>query len=252
MDACSLGIFRTGGAVGSEGLDAYRREVEAIFGEELVSLTLYGGDAADDPSDGKGEIHVLLVVRNLRRGALAAYRAATPRFAKRRIPPPPIFTESFLKDSAAVFPLEFLGMKERRKVLSGTDVLASLVVDTANLRHQVEFELKGKLLSLRRMYCSTQGSRGLASLMRRTAGPVAVVARGLLLPSPDGAPHGKREIVAGIESRFGISLPRLREILGAADDASLTKRAEEIFFEYLEEVERICAIAVSGAAGGQR
>ncbi len=237
--------------MGNEGMDAYRRAVESIFGEELISLTLYGGHAADPPVE-RGEIHVLIVVRNLRRDALAAYRAASPRFTKQGIAPPPIFTETFLAESVDVFPLEFLGMKERRKVLSGRDVLAPIEVDTANLRHQVEFEMKGKLLALRRMYLSSQGGRALASLMRRTAGPIVVVARGLLLLSPGGAPHGKREILSEMESRFGLSLPRLREILDAADDASLAGHAEDTFLGYLEEVERICRVADSGAAGNAR
>lgn len=229
--------------MGDGRLDAYRSAVERIFGDDLVSLTLYGGHAADPPEE-TGEVTVLIVVRELRREALAAFRNAAPRFAKQEIPPPPIFTERFLAGSIDAFPLEFLGMKERRKVLSGRDVLADVHVNTKNLRHQIEFELKGKLLSLRRLYLSTPDGRALAGLLRRTAGPIVLVARGLLLlQSPETAPQGKTRILAGIESRFGISLPCLREILEAKDDRALAAHPGEIAPGYLEEVERLCEIA---------
>lgn len=229
-------------------MEAYRKDVESIFGEELVSVTVYGGHAADPPAE-RGFVTVLIVVRTLRRGALAAYRAAAPRFARAGIAYPAIFTEKFLADSADVFPIEFLGMKERRKVLSGRDVLDGLRVTEKNLRHQVEFEMKGKLLCLRRMYLAARGSRELAGLMRRTAGPIVLAARGLLLLSCPAAPLAKEEIVAALEARTGVPLPRLREILAAKDDRSLAGDAEEIFDGYSGEVERLCSAAAAPSDG---
>jgi hypothetical protein len=235
--------------VGDGRLDAYRSAVEGIFGGDLVSLTLYGAHALDPPEEG-GDVAVLIVVRELRRGALEAFRSAAPGFAKRGIPPPPIFTEGFLARSLDVFPLEFLSMKEHRKVLSGRDVLADVRVDDRNLRHQVEFELKGKLLSLRRMYLATRGARELGDLLRNTAGSIVSVARGLLLLSGCDAPHGKAGILADVESRFGFSFPCIREIVAAADGKALAGRAEAIAPGYLEEVERLCAIADGCGAEG--
>ena len=231
-------------------LDAYRAAVEHIFGEELVSVTLYGSHALDPPEE-EGDVAVLIVVRVLRRTALQAYREAAPGFAKQGFPPPPIFTEEFLARSLDVFPLEFLAMKEHRKVLSGGDVLADVRVDRANLRHQVEFELKGKLLSLRRMYLATRGAQELAGLLRNTAGSIVSVARGLLLLSGHDAPHGKAQILSEIESRFGVALPLLREIVTPGGGKTLSARAETIAPDYLEEVERLCA-AADGFAGGDR
>jgi len=234
--------------VGDGRLDAYRVAVERIFGEDLVSVTLYGGYALDPPTEG-GDVDVLIVVRELRRTALAAYREAAPGFARQGIPPPPIFTEEFLARSLDAFPLEFLAMKEHRKVLSGRDVLADVRVETTNLRHQVEFELKGKLLSLRRMYLATHGARELAGLLRDTAGPIVCVARGLLLLEGRDAPHGKAQILAEIEARFGVAFPILREIVTAGDGKDLAGRVEEIAPGYLEEVERLCAAADEHAGG---
>lgn len=224
-------------------LEEFRVEAEKVFGEDLVSLTLYGSHAMEDPGKA-GEVSVLIVVRDLRREALKAYRAISHRYARRGIPAPPIFTEAFLKESSDVFPLEFLGMTERRRVLYGKDVVAGLEITTRNLRHQVEFELKGKLLSLRRMYMDAFGDKEMLAVIHETAGSVIAVARGLLLLADRTSPHGRTEILDEIEKRFGISLPALREAYAARKGAKVPHaRVEELFLGYLEEVERLCSLA---------
>jgi hypothetical protein len=232
------------GTVGAGLLEEFRAEVEKIFGEELVSLTVYGSHAAEQPEKAGAEVSALIVVRALRREALSAFRGIAHRFARRGIPAPPIFTEAFLKDSSDVFPLEFLGMAERRRVISGRDVVAELSIGQANLRHQVEFELKGKLLALRRMYMGTFGNKELLALLNDTVGPIVSVARGLLLLSDREAPHKKTDILDAIEKFFGVSLPAIREALaGRSGEKIPPARAEELFFAYQDEVERLCSLA---------
>lgn len=224
-------------------LDEYRKEVERIFGGDLVSLTLYGSHAGDSPEPG-AEVSVLIVVREVRKEALEGYHDISHKFARRGIPAPPIFTETFLRESTDVFPLEYLGIAEMRKVLAGSDVFGGLEIRDGNLRHQVEFELKGKLLSLRRMYMTAFGSRDLAGLMLKTVGPVVSAARGLLLLDDRRAPQGRVAIVDGIEKRFDVRFPALREILAAQGAGKMRPgRAGEIFFGYLEEVERLCSLS---------
>jgi hypothetical protein len=231
-------------------LDEYRGDVERIFGDDLVSLTVYGVHAREEPAPG-AEASVLIVVRELSRAALQRYHDVAHRFARRGIPAPPILTEAFLRESADVFPLEFLAMAEKRRVIAGRDVVAELAITTRNLRHQVEFELKGKLLALRRMYMQTFGRKELARLILSTVGPLVSVARGLLLLAarrpgapPSIAPHDKEEIVAEIEKRFAVSLHSVREAVVARKAGTMSpSRAEEIFFPYLEEAARLCSLS---------
>ena len=224
-------------------LEEFRTDVEKIFGEDLVSLTAYGSHAADEP-ERQGRVSVLIVVRTLRKEALSAYKNIAHRYSRRGIPAPPIFTEAFLKNSSDVFPLEFLGMTERRRVISGRDIVPDLDITRANLRHQVEFELKGKLLALRRIYMGTFGNKELLGLLGDTVGSVVSVARGLLLLSNREAPHGKTEILDAIEKQFGVALPAIREALAARGGEKIPPaRAEDLFFAYQEEVERLCSLA---------
>ena len=231
-------------------LEEYRKDVERIFGEDLVSLTIYGSRADEEPAPG-AEAAILLVVRHLAKTALEGYHDIAHRYARRGIPAPPILTEAFLRKSADVFPLEYLGIAEKRRVLAGRDVVADLPITTTNLRHQVEFELKGKLLAMRRMYMHTFGRKELVKLLFATVGPLVSVARGLLLladrepgGSPRGAPHEKEAIVSELEQRFGVSLHAIREVLAARRAGSMSPaRAEEIYFSYFEEADRLCSVS---------
>jgi hypothetical protein len=94
------------------------------------------------------------------------------------------------------------------------------------------------------MYMGAFGDRELLGLLRDTVGPVVSVARGLLLLSDREAPHGKTEILDAIEKHFGLALPSLRKALAARRGEKIPlPRAEELFFAYQDEVERLCSLA---------
>lgn len=232
-------------------LDDFRGEVESAFGRELLSLMLYGSRAEEAPEPGR-PVSAMIVVRKLERAALARLRKGLHRFLREGIALPAIFTEEFLARSADVFPLEYLGLLERRRLLAGRDVIAGIAVSRANLRHQVEFELKGKLLSLRRMYLAASGRKEEAAFLQETVGPVVSVARGLLLLADRPAPQGKEEIVDAVEASFGLRLPVLRELLAASRKRRDAGVGEDTAFAYMEEVERLCAVADTWPPGTDR
>jgi hypothetical protein len=221
-----------------------RREAAAAFGDDLVSLTLYGPGASGDPSGHPPT--AVVVVREVRPGSLAAFRKSAPRLARAGVPVPPVFTEAFLASSADVFPLEFLAMKRNRRVLAGGDVAAGIAVDPVNLRHQVEFELKGKFLTLRRMYLEGGTAAELSSLLRSTVPSVLLAASGLLVLAEDEPPDDHGALVASLSSRFGIAFRVLPELASGAKISP--SRAENAFLDYMEDVERLCDVADAGVS----
>jgi hypothetical protein len=94
------------------------------------------------------------------------------------------------------------------------------------------------------MYMEAFGNKELLGLLRDTVGPVVSVARGLLLLSDREAPHKKTDILDAIEKHFGVALPAIREALaGRRGEKIPLARAEELFFSYQDEVERLCSLA---------
>src|SRR5207244_31537 len=68
---------------------------------------------------------------------------------KKKYHPPLVLTPQELKDTADVFSIEFVDMKQRHRVLYGEDVLRNLDVPVHLHRSQLEYELREKLFLLR-------------------------------------------------------------------------------------------------------
>ncbi len=65
---------------------------------------------------------------------------------------PTVFTFDEIVNARDVFPIEFLSISKHHKVINGEDVLKDIVVTNTDLRRQLEFEFRSKLIHLRRAY----------------------------------------------------------------------------------------------------
>lgn len=65
---------------------------------------------------------------------------------------PTVFTSDEIMNARDVFPIEFLNISKNHKIINGEDILKDIVVTKANLRRQLEFEFRSKLIHLRRAY----------------------------------------------------------------------------------------------------
>lgn len=135
-----------------EVLALARRELQTALGDDLISLVLIGSAAAGDFVPDASDVNLLAVVKRTGLDTLDAVRRAHRRLVRFRVSVPVLMTPEDLTRSRDVFPIEFLEMKEKRRVLAGPDVLARVKVGTQNLRHECEHELKGRLIRLRESY----------------------------------------------------------------------------------------------------
>ena len=117
----------------------------------LVAVILYGSSATGD-RDARSDYNLLVVLENIGPADLRNAHAAIREWARVGHNVPVYFTASEIANAADVFPIEFQQMKRARKVLYGRDVLAGVDISNENLRHQVEFEMRSKLILLRRQY----------------------------------------------------------------------------------------------------
>lgn len=65
---------------------------------------------------------------------------------------PTLFTSDEIKNARDVFPIEFLNISKYHKIINGEDILKDIVITKADLRKQLEFEFRSKLIHLRRAY----------------------------------------------------------------------------------------------------
>src|SRR6266550_2208525 len=135
-----------------EALNGLINDLRATHGDNLSSVVLYGSAAAGDHIELRSDYNLLIALRRIAPEDLRLAQAPMREWQRLGHPLPVYFTVEELSDAADVFPIEFYQMENARIVLYGEDPLAFLKLSDANLRHQAEYELRSKLIQLRRLY----------------------------------------------------------------------------------------------------
>jgi predicted nucleotidyltransferase len=131
-----------------------------------------------------------------------------------------------------------------RKVLFGPDVLADLNISDKFLRLQAEYELRSKLIQLRRQYIPASASvEGLKSLMADSLSSFAALFRAVLILKGLTPPATKHEIVALTAKELGIEGSPFEKIFNIRKN-NFTDNLDEVaanrlFGEYMEQIEKV-------------
>ena len=125
-----------------EDLIGQLRETE---GENLLAVVVYGSAVTAPTMAAKSDFQWLVITRRLDAADLRRIRPVIRGLVTAGYTLPTFFTQQEFTDSLDVFPIEFRQMKRAYQVLFGDDPLATAEASAANLRRQIEYELRGKL-----------------------------------------------------------------------------------------------------------
>lgn len=223
---------------------AFIDDIRATHGKNLVSVILYGSAATGDFVPAHSDFNILIALHNITPKDLRNAHASVREWHKLGHPVPVYFTVSELENAADVFPIEFHQMEAARKVLYGQDVLADLKISDAYLRHQVEYELRSKLILLRRQYIpASESVDGLKNLMAESLSSFSALFRAVLLLSGGTPPTRKHEIVAMTVERYGLNGTTFEKIFNIREnnfaEALDEVGANRLFADYMEQIERV-------------
>jgi hypothetical protein len=158
-------------------------------------------------------------------------------------PLPVYFTVEELSDAADVFPIEFHQMANARIVLYGHDPFEFAQLSNANLRHQAEYELRSKLIQLRRLYIPASVSiEKLCDLMRDSLSSFAALFRAVLMLHGQEAPVSKPDCVRATAKLLRLDpLPfeRIFEFRTGGNLPTSEKEANDLFGAYLFQIEQV-------------
>jgi hypothetical protein len=118
------------------------------------SAVLYGSAARGEHRPGISDLNLLVVCESLAPTALRHISGAMTGLRRRRQAPPLLIEREEWERSSDVFPIEISDMQIAHTVLRGTDPVAGLTVDPADLRRALEAELRARLLRLRQAYAA--------------------------------------------------------------------------------------------------
>src|SRR5256885_2837542 len=179
-----------------DALNGLLRDLQATHGDNLASVVLYGSAAAGDHVDQRSDHNLLIALKRITEEVLRLAQAPMREWQDLGQPIAVYFTLAELKDAADVFPIEFLQMEKARQVLYGSDPFEFVKISRANLRHQTEYELRTKLIRLRRLYIPASVSvEKLSALMSDSLASFAALFGGLLILLGQEPPIAKAETV---------------------------------------------------------
>jgi len=144
-----------------DSIKNFTEKLTSEIGENLQSITVVGSSLTGDFRPGQSDINTVLVLDKQSLSSLNAIASLAKPMRKKRISPPLLMTESYIKQSLDVFGVEFLDFQLTHKTILGNDPFGSLVFDKKDVRLQCERELKAILIRLRQGYIASAANKKL-------------------------------------------------------------------------------------------
>ncbi len=230
--------------VAQEAFNNLIGDLRSTHGENLVSVVLYGSAATGEYAELHSDYNILIALKRITPEDLKLAQAPMREWQRLGHPLPVYFTFDEVISAADVFPIEFHQMERARVVLYGRDPFESLKISDANLRHQTEYELRSKLLKLRRLYIPASSSaQRLQGLMSDSLTNFATLFAPVMLLKGRTPPVLKRDVVRETARLLGLNGNVFERVfaLKVADDEFLLdeREADALFAAYMREIERV-------------
>ena len=205
------------------------------------SAVLYGSAARGDYVPERSDVNMLLVFDRLEPALLRRLSPAFASWPRRQAAAPLLVTEAEWQRASDVFPLEITDMRTAYEVLRGSDPIGGLEVRSADLRHALESELRGKLLRLRQAYVAAGGdTAALGELGIASVPTVLVLLRGLLALAGRTVPAAAADVITAGAGVAGFDPEPMLIPLAHRRDKSWRWKPDD-FERYLAAVERAAA-----------
>lgn len=193
---------------------------KSAFGESLESVIVYGSFLRETFRPGSSDVNLLIVVKRGHEPSLRDFGRAGRRLMRRHRMTPLVLTHQEFVGSADVFPMEYLDIVQTHRVLHGPNVTDDLTISRANLRHEVEHQLRGNLMALRQLAIAAGRPRPFRKhLLRRRledwSGSVSAILRALLrLRGVEIIPEVPEQLVESVNRELGLESGPLLHLAG--------------------------------------
>jgi len=229
--------------IDSKTLDRLVEDLRAAHSDNLASIVLYGSVAAGDQIEQRSDHNLLIALNRITSDDLRLSETAMRDWHGLGQPLPVYFTVEELKRAADVFPIEFLQMEKARRVLYGRDPFEFVEISPANLRHQTEYELRTKLIQLRRLYIPASISvEKLSALMGDSLASFAALFRAVLILHGQEPQVSKAESVRATVRLLDLEWSPFEQILElrAKTESKLSEtEANNLFSAYMSQIEQV-------------
>lgn len=223
----------------SKAVDQTVAELETIHGSGLRAVALHGDAVTGDYKPRISSLDLVVVIDRIDPESLAPMRRYTKTWRRRRIGTPLVLDEPYLQRSFDVFPIEFIDILDRHRLVAGNvDPFVDPAIDRGNLRFEVEEHLRGKMLHLWEGYLRSGDQPTLIELLKATPAAFGPALRGLLYWLGEPRPCEYAALVRSVEAKFDLELSTFHRVERAriGEDKLSRSEVESVFAAYLGEV----------------
>jgi hypothetical protein len=225
-------------------LGEFVQKLRTAAGDNLTSVILYGSAAEGDFHPEYSDVNLLCIVRNTSFGSLHNIAGAVEWWRKKKHHPPVVVTAKELKDTADVFSIEFIDMKQRHRILYGDDVLRDLNVPMHLHRSQLEYELREKLFLLRQhILLAGTDEKALWEVMLNSLSSFTTLFRHVLIElGVQGRKHS-RDALQELAAKLNFDASAFVQLMDVRAHTSDRKhlRADDAATRYLSAIEKVAA-----------
>ena len=225
----------------SEIIDDYK----GLFGDDLISIILYGSGAGKNYRPGKSDINFMIVLSEEGIERLDKAFKVVETWQKRKVAIPLFLTELYVESSLDVFPIEYLNFQRNHVLVYGKDILEEISFDQELVRLQCEREVKGKLLLLREAYMETRGKgKALREVIGQSIGAFIAIFDALLYLKEQEIPKDRRDVVNLACDIYGLNPGIFQKLLDVKEEVIKPEdmQTRSLFQDYLKEVRKLSKI----------
>lgn len=220
-------------------------DYKALFGDDLVSIILYGSAAGQDFQPGSSDINFMVVLTEDGIEHIDHAFGVVTKWRKRGVALPLFLTEAYVKSSLDVFPIEYLSLERNYVQVFGKEILKGLTFRQEFLRLQCEREIKGKLLLLREAFMENAGkAKALKAVIKEALPAMIAIFEALLHLKEIALTGNRREIIRAAAGEFEIDVTVFEGLLDIREGRSGLRDEEVVmlFKSCLKEMQRLSNI----------
>jgi len=145
-------------------------DIKKKLGNNLVLIGEYS----------RKERNYVIVVDTSSYETLQSIKPSITSFFKKTKIYPLLLTKKEVLNGVDVFPLDFLNLKNTITLLYGKNIFKDLKVEKKHVRHELEFEVRSKLMNFRRIVLQLKSKRDITLVLQNTVVTLLPLFNGLL------------------------------------------------------------------------
>lgn len=220
-------------------------DYKGLFGEDLISIILYGSAVGKDYQPGKSDINFMIVLSDEGIDQIDRAFKINEKWLKRKVSVPLFLSRQYIETSMDVFPIEYLNFQRKYVLVYGDDILKQLSFDPKDIRLQSEREIKGKLLLLREAFLESSGKkRNLKVVISQSIKSFLAIFEALLFLKEKEIPEENRKLIRSTCEEFKLDEDLFQKLIDIKEQKLKPDEMElkETFKNYMKEIRKLSKI----------